>query len=1100
MFKVIDNHLVGLNKNIKTFSVAASSKVTRLVDCFNDLKMSTGLTTKAWDRMTKGVEKTYGQNAADYLRGVAKQGDAARASVDGFYAALVQDIPTHGFRNVQAVISQYNSLDSATQNQFAQAIGLTNRNLGNYLTNLDGAKGSMAGYGAQLVATTAKTIGLQAATMLLNAGIGLVISWAISGIMKLVNRQKEAREAALEAAEAAKQEAEEIRDLYKRYSEAAKAYDDGTSSKSDYIEATDALLEKLGVEKSEVKELVEQYGNLSNAINAVTVDALREKVGTLNVAADARRDEFIEAFKKNGKNMFGLLSSKWTVDQMEYDKQVQALVDANNAALISKLEDLAYNPFLGDKTEEYAKEYLATIDELIRKIEERYGTEELISNDYYKDLVNIRNNLDEAYKEYNSAIKEINKNAAEMVVKNALIGGEIPKTKEAFDEFYKSILKADIEGDNWKTGFTGGVEEAKKAVENALRSMPEFVEFFSDDLPNSTNDAQIALHDLSKTIVELGEQMEDFIDTAEKFGDAIGKIMTGEGLEFKEIFELLQLMPQLAKDVEKVAGGKFTIDPDILFDAALKYGSDNNPLEKTLSDVGENVTKIKEQLKDLEKTDVRGAVYAQAKDALEKKLAEEQETYDGLKTFIDTFGDTLDATVFDVALDGAKDKIGDFNDEIEKLQSAIEKMNDDAALSYDEIIELVELFPKMQFTGDEEKGYRVAVESLEEFKEAAYAERDAFIQSQIEKTQALIEETKKQVEIKRDFYEKLAAIDKSIGDGTESEYAKNAKKALDDLEETLEKYEGANALLNAMLGKLYDNAKDDAENKKDILQDQIDYYDTLVDAIEAVTDKQIEALENEKDKLEEQKDALKEANDERQRELDLIEARNNLENAKKRKVYVYSEGKGFQQVQDKKAVKEAEEAVKKAEFEIQEADIDKQIDKLDEQIKSFEDYKEQFTDMKSDIEDLIAIEKAKNALQLDEQGLLNLPPETVKEIQEGMVNSVLEKDKEDNKDNTEYQKFGKVTADEILRRLGSPLTFDEFQMQWYSNTVSPSPFDYSAMTNNAGNTPEIYNNSTKNVSFAPNITVNGGKDAQEIADIAVKEMEKVFQSAYNSIK
>ena len=171
VFKVIDNQIVGLTKNIKTFGVASSGKVTRLVDDFNNLKTTTGLTTKAWDIMIDSVESKYGQNAADYLRGVAQQGDAARASVDGFYAALVQDIPTHGLRNVQSVINTYNSLDSATQQQFAQAIGLTNRNLGNYLSNLNGAQANMRGYGAQLVATTAKTIGLQAATMALNAVI-----------------------------------------------------------------------------------------------------------------------------------------------------------------------------------------------------------------------------------------------------------------------------------------------------------------------------------------------------------------------------------------------------------------------------------------------------------------------------------------------------------------------------------------------------------------------------------------------------------------------------------------------------------------------------------------------------------------------------------------------------------------------------------------------------------------------------------------------------------------------------------------------------------------------------------------------------------------
>ena len=76
----------------------------------------------------------------------------------------------------------------------------------------------------------------------------------------------------------------------------------------------------------------------------------------------------------------------------------------------------------------------------------------------------------------------------------------------------------------------------------------------------------------------------------------------------------------------------------------------------------------------------------------------------------------------------------------------------------------------------------------------------------------------------------------------------------------------------------------------------------MLEAVEIVTDRVI-------DNLEKEKDALKEKNDEQQRELDLLEAKNNLEKAKKQKVFVYKEGQGLVQVQDEAAVKEAKQYV-----------------------------------------------------------------------------------------------------------------------------------------------------------------------------------------------
>ena len=158
---------------------------------------------------------------------------------------------------------------------------------------------------------------------------------------------------------------------------------------------------------------------------------------------------------------------------------------------------------------------------------------------------------------------------------------------------------------------------------------------------------------------------------------------------------------------------------------------------------------------------------------------------------------------------------------------------------------------------------------------------------------------------------------------------RSTDQLLQNLYDTINKLEGLKGGITSEAQK-----EDDLSDK---LQNQIDYYKTILSAVEAVQNKYSEAIDREIDALTDSKSALRDANDERQRELDLIDARNNLENAKKRKVWVYSEGEGFKQVVDEKAVKEAEEDYRNVVVDIQEAEIDKKIDFLTDQKEQIEE-------------------------------------------------------------------------------------------------------------------------------------------------------------------
>lgn len=97
--------------------------------------------------------------------------------------------------NCSSLLNEYNSgckNVGLTQQQFIESVGSSNNAMGKYLAGLNGAQASFGGYAKALVGAKLQTIGLQAASMALNAvigmGIGLAISAAIKGIDYLIHR------------------------------------------------------------------------------------------------------------------------------------------------------------------------------------------------------------------------------------------------------------------------------------------------------------------------------------------------------------------------------------------------------------------------------------------------------------------------------------------------------------------------------------------------------------------------------------------------------------------------------------------------------------------------------------------------------------------------------------------------------------------------------------------------------------------------------------------------------------------------------------------------------------------------------------------------
>ena len=101
----------------------------------------------------------------------------------------------------------------------------------------------------------------------------------------------------------------------------------------------------------------------------------------------------------------------------------------------------------------------------------------------------------------------------------------------------------------------------------------------------------------------------------------------------------------------------------------------------------------------------------------------------------------------------------------------------------------------------------------------------------------------------------------------------------------------------------------------ELIQGLIDYQSTVID-------QEIDALQS-------QKDALDDVNDARQKELDLIKAKDALENAKNEKKMVYRAGVGWTYESNQTAVQEAKQNLEDLETDKEQEDLQYQIDQLE---------------------------------------------------------------------------------------------------------------------------------------------------------------------------
>lgn len=476
--------------------------------------------------------------------------------------------------NQQKILKNQLNANKITQEQYNTAMA-TNKA---QMQSLTSATNQLT-FAQKASAVASKALGT-ALNIAMNVGLTLAINVIISLISKLVNRQEELREEIKETADQARETSKEIFDLYNQYSELSKAVLTDASNKEQLASVTDSLLEKLGYEKSAVQDLVNEYGNLDNAIKNITIQELQEQQDALIADYSLKKGNLLDDSNAFTDSLYSDDAKKMRINVgVDYvlDSHDPILKDVFKILTDSNIFDEVSSSTLKLRnTNETYEDVLANYNAITKAVDllkDKFNYELLGDNKVFTSLLSQQSTLKTKIDEYNTAVGSLNKNVAQEQILYSLLGKQIPDTVDEFEEYKDTLINSALANDN----FVGTEEDVRKAIESSLASMPEFAKFFEVTAKTVKQDAIPSFTNLATSITKAQDAMEDFMGVAGKFGQAIGKAISGAALSTEEMLELLKLAPELASKFEKVGVDEWSAPSNVLLQSATEYGSANNP-------------------------------------------------------------------------------------------------------------------------------------------------------------------------------------------------------------------------------------------------------------------------------------------------------------------------------------------------------------------------------------------------------------------------------------------------------------------------------------------------------------------------------------------
>lgn len=485
-------------------------------------------------------------------------------------------------------------------------------------------------------------------------------------------------------ARSAKQLSDDLFDLRKQYITLSKEVETDSSKKEQLKSVTEELLKKLGYEKSAVADLVDEYGNLDNAINGVSLSALEEAGNALRVEYGNKKNAlakdknfFDDIFNSGDGRLYSFLIPSGKTINSDIAKAL------NDSGIFNKKTSFGI-----DSGKIYLNGSIFSVDEMKQNYQDisdalsllnsKFSLDVIENDSIYKALQAKQDELKKVIDEYNSSINNLNTNLAQQEILKGLQGKELPKTKEDFDEFVESVVNASIASEQ----FIGSEKDIRNSIMAFLETMPEFSSFFVVEQKN-VGDTTKSFSDLKEETKSLQETLDSTFSNQSTLQSAFDKIQEGTSLSADDVRKLIDLCkdsyPEIATAFTKTADG-YTISANDIISA-------NEAITKSTKEELQNqineYQKIVDEYNSI-KSDPNADRFVVSN--LANKASEAKSIINGLRLVMEMFGLTTEDTANKYA-----DMADTVSTKTKLITTAVDEMNNTGHISASTYAKIVEM-------------------------------------------------------------------------------------------------------------------------------------------------------------------------------------------------------------------------------------------------------------------------------------------------------------------------------------------------------------------------------------------------------------------------
>ena len=679
---------------------------------------------------------------------------------------------------VRQVIEEYNALSDASgnvsndQQTMIDALRGTDDALADFLEQHPAA--TMGQYARAQAVATLKTMALEAATAALNAAISFGLSVAFqaltTGIMSVINRYNDLREANLETMQSFEDTASAIDDYKEKIEELYKVMNDEDSTTNEVYDAKSDLLDIQ-------RELTDTYGDQAKSIDLVNGELEEEKKlldeierkkaeDTYNSTVSSYEDSKKKLEKEHGSGL--LRTGNYSISSGLFgnfgDGDITELMKSDIAEQIKQLGfDVKFGDLVFDKKVS-TKDAIEKYNELINLFEKSDDLSQENATALKEAISDNINNLNS--EEYQSWLTDVENTSWAAIRKDEKLYGKYTDIEDAINEYDEAL----------KNGDKAGAEKQLEVITELQKKM-ETMEF---------DDEYIKQH-----FVDLFDDIQNDLDKREF------KIkITQKDDKFNSRFLGM--------------GNRATSTNDYF-----------RTMFKGYSDV------------DIERIRLSGGT-AKEEEAYKKltELADEyeisvDEAVDVLVELGIVFSRDAEAAKYTTTSYSAMlEEVNDLSASLSKFDDAQSKILSGSKLTSDEINELIRLYPELtssvQRTSD---GYVVSVEELQKARNSIMEKEKESLVSDIAQSRKDLSEIRQNIAINKSTIATLSAL--SVRTPEQNAQLNTAKSAL-------EVYEEAEMNINRQLEQqlfLFDQLQNPFEDWVDLLDDAASKFETITDQI-----------------------------------------------------------------------------------------------------------------------------------------------------------------------------------------------------------------------------------------------------------------------------